>query len=150
MEAFAVTSGHFRTTPAGRPRHRILVVDDSRHSAETLERLLLNEGYTVLALSSPTKAAQIGADFRPHIAILDLAMPVLDGVSLCKYLRRRPGGGEMHIIAFSGRDYGAEQLKTAGFDQFLMKPLDWPTFKVELARIAAKKSDLAAPLLSNS
>ena len=121
-----------------RARHRILVVDDNPHSAQTLERLLLNERYQVMALSNPVKAAELSPRFAPHLAILDLGMPVMDGLALCKLLRQGPGGGRMHIVAVSGRDYTDAEVKEAGFDRLFLKPLDWPTLKVELARVVAK------------
>ncbi|HXC39123.1 MAG TPA: response regulator, partial [Burkholderiales bacterium] len=104
-----------------------------------LERLLLKECYQVLALSSAVEAAELLPRFAPHMAVLDLGMPVMDGFALCKLLRQGSEGRRMHIVALSGRDYTNAEVKEAGFDRLFLKPLDWLTLKVELARVVAKR-----------
>jgi len=117
------------------PSRRILVVDDNLHSAQTLELLLRNERYQVLALSNSTKAAELARQFAPHIALLDLAMPVMDGFALCSFFRQWPWGKRMHIIAVTGRDFDEARMKAAGFDAWYLKPLDWPVLKGVLASV---------------
>jgi len=131
-QAETLPSGFAQSAATAR---RILVVDDNLHSAQTLELLLRNERYQVLALSNSTKAAELARSFAPHIALLDLAMPVMDGVALCSFFRQWPWGKKMHIIAVTGRAFDEAQLKAAGFDAWYSKPLDWPVLKGVLADI---------------
>jgi DNA-binding response OmpR family regulator len=125
--------------PEASARHRVLVVDDNLDAARTLQQLLINEGYQVMAFGTPMKAMELARVFTPHFAILDIAMPIMDGLSLCSFFRRWHWGKKMHIIAVSGRDYTDEEVKAAGFDGYFMKPLDWGVLKVELARVVARR-----------
>src|SRR6185369_499630 len=104
--------------------HRILVVDDGLDHAKSLEMLLRSEGHQVMSLCSPMKAAEMAIQFAPRIAIIDVLMPILDGVGLCKYMRGQPRGKSMYLIAISGGALEEKDLVAAGFDAFFRKPID--------------------------
>lgn len=124
-----------------RVRSRVLIVDDDLLCAQTLGRLLENEGYKVLALGNSTKAIDLGPKFLPHAAILDLAMPIVDGITLCAHLRQSLRNRAMRLFAISGRDYTREEIEAAGFDRLFIKPLDWPALKDALAASDSQRRD---------
>jgi len=124
-----------------RVRSRVLVVDDDFLCAQTLGRLLENEGYKVMSLGNSTKALDLGPRFLPHAVILDLAMPIVDGITLCTHLRQSLPNRAMRFFAISGMDYSHEEIKAAGFDWLFRKPLDWPAIRDALAAIGTHWRD---------
>jgi PAS domain S-box-containing protein len=113
-----------RQASARSPR-RILVVDDNQDAAETLAQLLRLGGEEVRTTDNGEDALAIGPEFRPHVAILDLGMPDIDGYELAQRIRRQRWGTGVLIVALSG--WGQEEDKVrsreAGFDHHLTKPV---------------------------
>lgn len=73
---------------------RLLLVDDEPHILQFLELGLLNEGFEVRTASDGLSAISIAAEFKPHVAILDVMMPGMDGfdsryVTICARKRQR-------------------------------------------------------------
>jgi len=128
--------------------HRILVVDDGLDHAKSLEMLLRSEGHQVMSLCSAMKATEVARQFAPRVAIVDVLMPILDGIRLCQYLRRWPWGRSMHIIAISGGAFEKAELVAAGFDAFFRKPIDWPELKRALRDLAIEKAPAGDHLIT--
>jgi CheY-like chemotaxis protein len=104
---------------------RILIVDDNHHSADTLAGLLALLGHETRAVYDAS-ALHLARDFRPHVFIIDLAMPDIDGFTLAKEIRQQPEHNEALLIAFSGyhdTEYEA-RAKAAGFTCYLLKPIN--------------------------
>jgi DNA-binding response OmpR family regulator len=121
-------------TPAGGERQiRALVVDDEATILEFLGMGLGYEGFTVeTAMDGP--AALAAADrFRPDVVILDVMLPGLDGVEVCRRLRAR---GDVAIIMLTAKGEVDERIVglDAGADDYLPKPF---RFQELLARIRA-------------
>ncbi|MGN6529373.1 MAG: PAS domain-containing hybrid sensor histidine kinase/response regulator [Burkholderiaceae bacterium] len=120
-------------TVAGRaaPR-RVLVVDDNADAADSMGDMLRLMGHEVLVAHAAGAAlAQVDA-FAPDWAMLDLNMPDMDGCTLLRALRERPGLADLRAAAVTG--YGQPQDRerslVAGFDAHLIKP-------VEIAQVGA-------------
>ena len=78
---------------------RVLIADDDRLSARMLEASLKAGGYEVIVAVDGSQAWQVlNADDRPQIAILDWMMPEMDGLEVCRRVRR--SGGHMSIFSF--------------------------------------------------
>jgi signal transduction histidine kinase/CheY-like chemotaxis protein len=117
---------------------RILVVDDNLDAAELLAEMFRRRGHEVLAAhDGPSALARLDT-FTPHIAVLDIGLPVMDGYELCKYLRAMPQLAGTRIVALTG--YGqpsdAARARTAGFDHHYVKPLTAAQIAEILARDA--------------
>lgn len=112
-------------------KRRILVVDDNLEGAEILSIMLEHFGHDVRITSRGEKALEIVDAFRPHLVLLDLDMPQLNGFETCRLLREKPGGRDMVIAALTGweRDEDRERTREAGFDMHLAKPLDPDTMR---------------------
>ena len=113
--------------PQTTPR-RVLVVDDNRDSVETLSMLLKIKGHDARMASNGEQALTEADDYRPHVVVLDLSLPGMDGYEVARQLRDRPYGTKMVIVAltgWSGKDVRTKAAK-AGFDFHLLKPVDWP------------------------
>jgi len=106
--------------------HRILVVDDNRDAASTIGRFLSEVGYEVQVAGDASQALATAQIVRPHVAVIDIGLPVMDGYTLGRELRARMGGAAPELIALTG--YGQEQDQRrsaeAGFAAHLVKPVD--------------------------
>jgi PAS domain S-box-containing protein len=108
---------------------RILVADDFPQSAEILARLLRQDGNEVQVAQDGLEAVETAAQFLPDVAVLDLAMPKLDGYDAARMIREQPWGKRMLLIALSGWGHQLDRQRTkeAGFDAHLTKPAKYET-----------------------
>ncbi len=123
---------------------RLLVVDDDRAVRESLRRALTLEGYDVeLAEDGADGLARI-AGVGPDAVVLDVAMPTVDGIEMCRRLRN--DGSTVPVLMLTARESVTDRVAglDAGADDYLVKP-----FALEelLARLRAllRRSDGAAP-----
>jgi CheY-like chemotaxis protein len=104
----------------------VLVVDDNRDAARMIGQLLINAGQLVEIAGDASEALAVADAFAPHVAILDIGLPVMDGYTLGRELRVRMGPATPVLIALTG--YGQEQDQRrsdeAGFAFHLVKPVD--------------------------
>jgi CheY-like chemotaxis protein len=75
------------------------------------------------------EAVEAAAEFRPHVAVLDIAMPKLDGFDVARMIREQPWGKDIFLIALSGwgQQLDRQRTKEAGFDAHLTKPAKYET-----------------------
>jgi PAS domain S-box-containing protein len=110
-------------------RGRILVADDNRDGADSLAALLRRSGHEVHVVYDGEEAVAAAARLRPHVALLDLGMPRLNGHDAAQAIRALPGGQQMTLVALTGWGDEATRRRTreSGFDGHLTKPVDYPT-----------------------
>jgi signal transduction histidine kinase len=108
--------------PAAR-RRRVLVVDDNSDATESLASLLREAGHEVATALDAASAETTARSFAPEIALLDLGLPVVDGIELGRRLRAHDAS--LRLVAVTG--YGAEpdkrRTEAAGFGAHLVKPV---------------------------
>ncbi|MGK2854910.1 MAG: response regulator transcription factor [Microbacteriaceae bacterium] len=126
---------------------RILVVDDDRAVRESLRRSLTFNGYTVLTAGDGVEALEKINTDRPEAVVLDVMMPRLDGLEVCRRLRST--GDDLPILVLTARDSVSERVAglDAGADDYLPKP-----FALEelLARLRALMRRASAEPLPDS
>lgn len=113
---------------------RILVVDDNVDNAESLSLLLRFKGFeTAQAFDGEDALAQAQA-FKPHVILLDIGLPKLDGREVCRRIRVEPWGRAMKIIAVTGWGQDADRRMStdAGFDHHLVKPIQYSELEAVL------------------
>jgi CheY-like chemotaxis protein/uncharacterized protein YbcI len=122
---------------------RVLVVDDDRDGADSLGLLLEELGNEVHVTYGGKRALDVAAVFQPHLMLLDLAMPDVDGCDLATSFRQMPAFADTKIVAITGHaDAGHKTLAIkAGFDMVLYKPVALKEIKAVLASVVR-----AAPL----
>jgi len=81
---------------------RALVVDDDRDVADTLVMLLQHFGVDVRVAYDGGAALAIVAGFKPHLALVDIGMPGMDGYEAARQIRKLPEGRDLRLVALSG------------------------------------------------
>ena len=140
-------------TPASQPddaasraggRQRVLVVDDNEDGAAMLAAVLDTRGYVVRVAHDGPSALDIADSFQPHVALLDIGLPVMDGYELAIRLRQRPGLADVTLVAVTGYGQSSDKARTraAGFDHHLVKPVDLAALDGVLsdARLAKRRA----------
>jgi len=112
---------------------RVLVVEDDAEIADVLRRSLRNEGYEVRTSADGVEALDAAAGFVPDLVVLDLGLPRLDGVEVCRQLRR---DGDVPILMLTARAETEDRVTglDSGADDYLVKPFERQEL---LARIRA-------------
>jgi PAS domain S-box-containing protein len=120
---------------------RILVVDDNVDAASMLAMLLETSGHRVMVEHASRKALERAREERPHVCLLDIGLPEIDGNELAKQLRAQPETADAVLIAITG--YGQEndrrQTLSAGFNHHLVKPVNTKTLAAILAEIGSSR-----------
>ena len=105
---------------------RVLVVDDNVDAAESTAAFLRLEGHEVKAVHDGLQALASLKVFDPHVVVLDIGLPGLDGYAVARELRGRGDTSHVLLIALTG--YGQKEDRTraadAGFDYHFVKPAD--------------------------
>ncbi|MBL7792971.1 MAG: response regulator transcription factor [Saprospiraceae bacterium] len=121
---------------------KILVVDDEPDILEILRYNLQKEGYEVFSASDGEEGLKVAEREHPDLIILDIMMPKMDGVELCRQLRSRPAFSKTLIAFLTAReeDYSQIAALEVGGDDYITKPI---RPRVLLSRIKAllRRSD---------
>jgi CheY-like chemotaxis protein len=122
------------------------VADDFPQSAETLARLLQQDGNEVQVVQDGAAAVEAAAQFHPDVVLMDIAMPKLDGYEAAKQIRQQPWGKEMVLIALTGWGQQQDRRRTqdAGFDAHLTKPVNYEAIMTVLANLSNSASSTAS------
>ena len=114
------------SSPAPGNSVRILVVDDNHDAADTMAMILSLEGFTVTTAFDGATALAEAASFEPHVVLLDIGMPGMDGYAVARALRARENTKSSIIIALTGYGQPGDQTRaeTAGFTDHLTKPIN--------------------------
>ena len=127
---------------------KILLVDDEPDILEILSYPLKNEGFQVHTANNGLEAIKLAKDIQPHLIVLDVMMPEMDGIEACEIIRKDPKISNTLITFLSarGEDYSKIAGFNAGADDYITKPIKPKVLvskvKSLLRRISLKKSDL--------
>ncbi len=117
-------------------KYRILLVDDEIDILEFIRYNLVREGYEVFTACDGSEALRIAAATRPHLILLDMMMPVMDGIQTCRAIRQHPALHDTLVVFLSA--LGEEERQLDGFDvgadDYLTKPIK---IKLLVSRIQA-------------
>jgi two-component system phosphate regulon response regulator PhoB len=105
---------------------KILVVDDEHDVTELLEYKLRHEGYEVKSINDPLLIMGTARQFQPHLLILDIMMPEISGLQICRMLRADPVMKDIPVIFLTARGETEDRVKgfETGADDYLAKPFD--------------------------
>lgn len=106
--------------------HKVLVVDDNIDAADALATMLRLNGDEVEVAHSGPEGLSLAEQLQPHLVLLDLGMPELDGYEVARRIRAQPWGQSIVISALTGwgQNEDRQRSRDAGFDYHLVKPVD--------------------------
>ena len=129
---------------------RVLVVDDQRVVTEVVERYLRLEGYEFALAGDGAEALQVASEWAPDLVVLDLMLPEVDGLDVCRKLRE---SGDIPIIMLTARGEETDRVVglELGADDYMVKPFSprelVARVKSVLRRTVAKTSIAPGELL---
>jgi DNA-binding response OmpR family regulator len=118
------------------PAKRVLLVEDFEDSRFSLSKLLEIEGYEVLEAGDGAQAVDIAINSKPDLILMDLSLPIIDGLSATKQIRENAAMNSVPIIALSAHDLVDFQVKArdAGCTDYVTKPVDFSVLMTVLAK----------------
>lgn len=124
---------------------RILLVDDNRDSADSLAMLLELKGHEVRIAYDGAQALDVAPRLAPHLALIDLAMPKMDGFATLAGLRALPALAGTVFAAMTGFGHADDRERTreAGFDAHLVKPVELALFEALLEQAQVRRGQRA-------
>jgi signal transduction histidine kinase/PAS domain-containing protein len=125
-----LSPGVVATTPsrpdpvlAGVEALSVLVVEDNEDGREALRLMLEQRGVRVRAAADGREAIAAARAEMPHVALVDIGLPDLDGYEVARAIRALLGGGQVRLIALTGFSAQQDRSAAAGFDEHLVKPV---------------------------
>ena len=115
---------------------KVLIVDDEADILEIISYNLIKEGYEILTAKNGIEALEKVGPFKPNLVILDIMMPKMSGVEVCKILRSKPEYNDTLIIFLTALNDESSQIKglETGADDYISKPI---SPKVLVSRVNA-------------
>jgi two-component system alkaline phosphatase synthesis response regulator PhoP len=115
---------------------KVLIVDDEADILEIISYNLVKEGYEILTAKNGIEALEKVGPFKPNLVILDIMMPKMSGVDVCKTLRSKPEYNDTLIIFLTALSDESSQIKglETGADDYISKPI---SPKVLVSRVNA-------------
>jgi PAS domain S-box-containing protein len=109
----------------GPPGRRVLLVEDNADAAETLAELIRRWGHAVNVCADGRAALAAAADFRPHVVVLDIGLPGMDGYEVARRLQQEKPSTPPLLVAVTGygHDEARRRSEEAGFHHHLTKPV---------------------------
>jgi CheY-like chemotaxis protein len=117
----------------------ILVVEDYEDTSLAMRLALEDQGYRILEAADGALAVEVAARERPEVILMDLSLPVMDGLKATERIRADPASRDTIIVAVTAhqeQDYRARAL-AAGCNAFVTKPIDFDWLKDLLDKLLA-------------
>lgn len=129
------------STPQSVPA-RVLVADDNADITTTIAMLLELEGYHVKVAITGAETLAIAEEFSPHVILLDIKMPGMDGYEICQRIKSYAWGASICVIAQSGLSSSGDRERAlgAGFSAYLAKPYSPDELHTTIRNILADTS----------
>ncbi len=130
--------------PGGAEPHRVLVVDDEPNLVEVVSMALRFQGFTVQSASSGREALSAAASFKPHLMVLDVMLPDMEGFEVATRLGAQRAG--VPIIFLTARDATEDKVRglSGGGDDYMTKPFSLEELVARI-RTILRRSGQAAP-----
>src|SRR6185437_9508892 len=118
----------------------VLLVEDTEDNRFMMRRLLEMTGYRVIEAMNGEEAVKLAKAESPSLILMDLSLPVIDGLAATRLIRKLPDFKSIPIIAVSAHDTSDFQSEAieAGCDTYVTKPIDFNELEVLIAKILPK------------
>jgi CheY-like chemotaxis protein len=117
-------------------RLRVLVIDDNIDHVRTIAFLVRNAGHEVDFAINGIVGLELAQRMRPDVVLLDIGLPDTSGFHLAGQIRKNPELKNAYVVGVTGLTVNREEALARGFDELLVKPLDFETIEGMLARKA--------------
>ena len=117
--------------------NRILIVDDEPDVTELLKYKLEQDGHLCQVVNNPLSFISVAREFNPNLILLDIMMPELNGLQLCKMVRSDPKMNTIPIIFLTARGEVEDRIKglESGGDDYISKPFNTKELMLRVANI---------------
>ena len=118
----------------------VLLVEDTEDNRFMMRRLLEMTGYRVIEAMNGEEAVKLAKAESPSLILMDLSLPVIDGLAATRLIRKLPDFKSIPIIAVSAHDTSDFQSEAieAGCDTYVTKPIDFNELEVLIAKLLPK------------
>lgn len=119
---------------------RILLVEDTEDNRFMMRRLLEMSGYSVVEATNGEEAVKVARAKSPRLILMDLSLPVIDGLAATRLIRQLPAFKRTPIIAVSAHDSSDFQVEAieAGCNSYITKPIDFNELEELIAQLLDK------------
>ncbi len=123
---------------------KVLIVDDDPSILLSLEFLMVKQGYQVFIARNGTEALEIVEAQAPHVIVLDVMMPDLDGYDVCQFVRRRAEWNYIRILFLSAKSKqeDVDRGLRLGANRYLTKPFSTRQLMREVQELLAETPDV--------
>ena len=120
----------------------ILVVEDNEENWDMLSRRLQRRGYMVIRAADGQEAVEMAARARPDLILMDVGLPVMDGLEATRRIRARAETQTIPIIALTAHAMSGDRDKAlqAGCDDYHAKPVELPRLLTQMEALLAKEA----------
>ena len=109
---------------------RVLLAEDETDLRKMMKILLEHHGYDVIEAADGYEAVEKAVAEEPDLILMDIAMPVMDGIDSARTIRRHEGLRDVPIVAVTAYgDFYAQRARNAGCDDVIQKPIDFARLK---------------------
>lgn len=119
---------------------KVLLVEDTEDNRFMMRRLLEMSGYQVVEATNGEEAVKVARNESPRLILMDLSLPVIDGLAATRLIRKLPHCQKTPIIAVSAHDSSDFQVDAlnAGCNSYITKPIDFNELEDLIAQLLAK------------
>lgn len=127
--------------------YRILLIDDEADILEFVKYNLEKDGYEVFTASNGAEGLEVALKVKPHLILLDMMMPVLDGIETCKAIRQSPTLKNVMVVFLSA--VGTEETMVQGYgvgaDDYINKPIKMNVLRGRVQAILKRITPVEIP-----
>jgi two-component system, cell cycle response regulator DivK len=120
----------------------VLLVEDTEDNRQMMRRLLEMSGFNVVEATNGREAVDAAFEVQPQIILMDLSLPIIDGLAATRQIRQRPELNSVPIVAVSAHDtadFHSEALD-AGCDAYVTKPINYTELEDLVNRLIAENA----------
>ena len=118
---------------------RVLLVEDTEDNRFMMRRLLEMVGYEVIEARNGQEAVTLAEEEGPALILMDLSLPIIDGLAATRLIRKIPSAAKIPIVAVSAHDTAdfQQEALAAGCNGYVTKPIDFVSLETLIARLLA-------------
>lgn len=120
---------------------KVLIVEDNELNRDMMEQRLKKKGYDIILAVNGEEAITSAKRFSPHIILMDMGLPVMDGWEATKKLKADPDTKNIPVIALTAHTLASDHQRTveAGCDDYDTKPVDFVRLIAKIEKLVEKQ-----------